>query len=222
MATGEDNMARCSRNGSDRRGTLIHGITSDYMKNLLSKLLAVQKALKPIVKDDVNPHFKNKYFDINSLLAVVKPILSEHGLVLIQPLDGNALRTILYDADGESISSVVNLPDIQDPQKLGSAISYMRRYSLVSLLAIEGDEDDDGNTASRQTSPVAPQSSVAPKAVQSTSDDVCKDCGAKRVTNPNTGKVFCEKKCWLQPKAELPVIQQEGMENVADLSQIPF
>ncbi len=134
-------------------------------KAINKKLLAAQKKIGAISKDSTNPFFKSKYFDINGLLAVVKPVLNENGLILLQPLDGDKLKTILIDADsGEEISSVVNLTLNTDPQKMGSVITYFRRYSLQALLAIEA-EDDDANSASnghqepqRKNPPVKPVS----------------------------------------------------------------
>jgi len=191
------------------------------MKAILAKLLKVQMALKPIAKDDVNPHFKNRYFDINTLLAAVKPILSESGLVLVQPLDKNTLSTNIYDVEsGEYLGSSVNLPEMTDPQKMGSVISYFRRYSLVSLLAIEGEEDDDANTAS-----TAPKAAVAsPSAPQSTTTaslGTCAKCGAANKLSKE-GKSYCSKLCWknvsIMQGTALPVIQQEEVQ----LSDIPF
>lgn len=114
-----------------------------------NKLLAIQKAIKPIVKDKANPFFKSKYADINALLAEVKPILNEHSVILLQPTTATGLSTILLDADtGDTLAqSEITIPPVQDPQKMGSAITYYRRYALQSLLALEA-EDDDGNHAS--------------------------------------------------------------------------
>lgn len=143
---------------------------------IYEKLLEVQKEIGAIKKDSVNPHFKNKYFDINSLLAEVKPILNKHDLIILQGLthiDGKlALETkIISDTkdfivkkipakdrgslpttevtellEDSEISFVCPLPECPDAQKYGSAITYFRRYALQSLLALEA-EDDDGNTA---------------------------------------------------------------------------
>jgi len=117
------------------------------------KLLELQKRIKAIKKDSENPYFKSAYFDINTLLAEIKPILNELGLLVLQPItyrEGkNILKTQIID-DGKVIAdSEIALPDIQDPQKLGSAITYYRRYSLQSLLSLEA-EDDDANTASNK------------------------------------------------------------------------
>jgi hypothetical protein len=115
------------------------------------KLLELQKKLEPIKKDSQNPHFKNYYFDINTVLEVILPELHKLGMALEQPIKyedgGNVLHTIIRDSEGVVCESSIRLPDLQDPQKLGGAITYYRRYSLVSLLALEAD-DDDGNTAS--------------------------------------------------------------------------
>ncbi len=112
------------------------------------KLLKVQQEVGAITKDSTNPFFKSKYFDINKLLEIVKPVLSNNGLVLIQPLNGANLDTLVIDTEtGESIKSSVAIPQLQDPQKMGSVITYFRRYSLCSLLALQA-EDDDANSAS--------------------------------------------------------------------------
>lgn len=122
-------------------------------KTLREKLLAVQMEIKPIEKDSENPFFKSKYFDINSLLKEVKPILNKHGLTLTQELthlEGSklALATSLLDVSStDSIVSICPIPEGADAQKTGSAITYFRRYALQSLLALEA-EDDDANVAS--------------------------------------------------------------------------
>jgi len=120
----------------------------------MDKLLSFQKKVGVIIKDAVNPFFKSNYADINSLLDTIKPVLNELDLVVIQPLrqiDGkNCLVTIIYDGEKELAYSSIALPDIQDPQKIGSAITYYRRYSLQSLLLLQA-EDDDSNLASNNT-----------------------------------------------------------------------
>ena len=121
------------------------------MKN--TKLLNVQREVGAIAKDASNPFFKSNYFDINGLLKELKPILNKEGLVVLQPLtelNGKlALATLVIDAEsGEKISeSICPLPETQDAQKAGSAITYFRRYSLQSLFLLEA-KDDDGNDAS--------------------------------------------------------------------------
>jgi hypothetical protein len=118
------------------------------------KLLAAKKEIGKISKDSTNPFFKSKYFDVNALLEHVEPILQHYGLVLLQPIKNNAVFTVIVDSEsGEQIDSGITLPNLTDPQKLGSAITYYRRYTLQSLLGLQA-EDDDANKASRPAKPV--------------------------------------------------------------------
>ena len=88
-------------------------------------------------------------FDINSLIEQLSPLLIKNKLVLIQPITDNQVRSIIYDLDGGSIESSIQLPNNLDAQKLGSAITYYRRYTLQSLLALQA-VDDDGNLAAKK------------------------------------------------------------------------
>ena len=116
---------------------------------LYKKLLEVKKKVGAISKDSTNPFFKSKYFDINTLIEHVDPLLCENGLVLIQPIRDNQQYSIIVDVDnGEQVESHLELPNISDPQKLGSCITYYRRYTLQSLLGLQA-EDDDANAASK-------------------------------------------------------------------------
>jgi hypothetical protein len=118
---------------------------------LLQNLAKVKSEIGKVSKDSTNPFFKSKYFDINSVLEHVEPLLQKYGLVLFQPIENNKVRTEIFNVeDGEFIFSEMELPNLQDPQKLGSAITYFRRYTLQSLLGLQA-EDDDANKASVQT-----------------------------------------------------------------------
>jgi len=113
------------------------------MNSVYPKLAKVKAVLNPIRKTETNPFLKSKYFDINSLLEQVEPIIQEHGLILAQPIQAGKVVTYLIDPDtGDDLGSEIELPNIQDPQKLGSAITYYRRYTLQSLLALQALDDD--------------------------------------------------------------------------------
>lgn len=114
--------------------------------NIYSKLYELQNELGAISKDATNPFYKSKYFDINSLIGQLKPLLHKHNLVLLQPITDNQVRSVIFDLDGGSVESAIQLPNDLDAQKLGSAITYFRRYTLQSLLALQA-IDDDGNLA---------------------------------------------------------------------------
>ena len=117
--------------------------------NFYEKLAAVKAEVGRISKDSSNPFFKSKYFDVNSLLLHVEPIIQKNGLLLLQPIQENLVKSIIFDTNGFSIESGIVLPELNDPQKLGSAITYYRRYTLQSLLALQA-EDDDANLASNK------------------------------------------------------------------------
>jgi len=116
--------------------------------NIYNKLFTLQNELGAISKDATNPFYKSKYFDINSLIGQLKPLLQKHNLVLLQPINNNQVRSVIYYLDGGSVESSIELPNNLDAQKLGSAITYFRRYTLTSLLALQA-VDDDGNLAAQ-------------------------------------------------------------------------
>lgn len=122
-------------------------------ENFNQKWFAVQSELEKIKKEKVNPHFDSNYFDINLALNSVKPLLKANRLILKQPIRSNRVYSIIQDIDKnddgeyEFEESWLDLPVNLAPQKMGSAITYYRRYTLTSLLALEAD-DDDGNAAS--------------------------------------------------------------------------
>ena len=120
--------------------------------NIFDKLFNLQNELGTISKDATYPFYKSKYFDINSLIGQLKPLLQKHKLILLQPITDNQVRSIIYDLNGGSVESSMPLPTDLDAQKLGSAITYFRRYTLQSLLALQA-VDDDGNLASKKSKP---------------------------------------------------------------------
>jgi hypothetical protein len=107
-----------------------------------NKLLQFQKAIGVIAKDSKNPHFKNTYASLTQILSEVKPVLTTLGLVLLQPINNGKVGTIILDGTTTIAESWIDLPLNLQPQPLGSAITYFRRYTLSSLLALEIDDDD--------------------------------------------------------------------------------
>lgn len=120
--------------------------------SLNQKIFNAKKEIGKISKDSTNPFFKSKYFDINSLLEHVEPILQKNDLLLLQPIANGLVFTQIVDVEtGDLVESGIELPNLSDPQKLGSAITYYRRYTLQSLLGLQA-EDDDANKASGNVS----------------------------------------------------------------------
>ena len=112
------------------------------------KLFNLQQEIGTISKDAKNPFYKSKYFDVNSLINQLQPLLKKHRLLLLQPIEEDCVYSKLICIDGTGgVISALKLPEINDPQKLGSAITYYRRYTLASLLGLQA-VDDDANVAS--------------------------------------------------------------------------
>ena len=128
---------------------------------IYTKLFSLKEKIGKISKDSKNPFFKSKYFDVNSLLENVEPLCHDNRLLLLQPILNNKVCTKIIDVDsGEEISSEIDLPNITDPQKLGSAITYFRRYTLQSLLGVQA-EDDDANKASATTPKISTPTDIS-------------------------------------------------------------
>lgn len=118
-----------------------------------AKLLEFQKLNISITKDVNNPHFKSKYADLSEVINKVRPALSSCGITLIQTPGAEGLTTTLHDnASGTEITGFLPYIGASDPQKLGSNLTYLRRYSLVTMLGLE-DDDDDGNKATAKPAP---------------------------------------------------------------------
>jgi len=115
-------------------------------KTFYQRLLEAKKEIGSVTKNAKNPHFKNTYADINAIIAEVEPILLKHDLILLQPITENRQFSIVQDAlTNSKIESYLDLPSGMNPQQMGSAITYFRRYTLQSLLSLRA-EDDDAQT----------------------------------------------------------------------------
>jgi hypothetical protein len=124
------------------------------MKNLNQSLVKFHANLKPIAKDAQNPFFKSDYLTLSGILDAVRPLLASVDLALIQVMrvdgDKTILITKIIHVTGEEITSEMILPHNPDPQKMGTLITYYKRYQLQALLGISTtEEDDDGNSVSR-------------------------------------------------------------------------
>ena len=132
---------------------------------------ALQKALNELRNPKTtreNPFFKSHYAPLSQVLEEAKKVLSKHGLFIYQRVGSDIeetsrvwVGTVIAHENGEEIRSgklYIPLPD-KKPQTAGSAITYARRYSLMALLGVAGEEeDDDANRASHRTRPGRPPS----------------------------------------------------------------
>lgn len=121
------------------------------MKELFQAVANFQVECPKISKDANNPFFKgSKYATLPHILNVITPILKKNGLVIVQPVINTCVVTKLIHIDsGQILESVYDIvcKDATNPQQIGSAVSYARRYSISSILNLNIDDDDDGNSA---------------------------------------------------------------------------
>ena len=122
--------------------------TSDKIDLISAALLAAQREVENASKDAKNPHFKNSYASLGSVIEATKAPLNKAGIVVLQTLgDGGDrvhLTTRLLHTSGQWIEDTASSPlPKADPQGVGSATTYLRRYALAAFLCIT-QEDDDG------------------------------------------------------------------------------
>ena len=135
---------------------------SESITELAKALPNFQGKMTAVKKDATNPFYKSKYATLDTIWETIRKPLSENGLSIAQTMnfvnDKSILETTLYHTSGEWISGtqLVN-PVKDDPQSLGSAISYARRYSLSAILGIVTDEDDDANIATKPEAKAEPK-----------------------------------------------------------------
>jgi hypothetical protein len=120
---------------------------------LAKALAAAQREIGIAVKDALNPHFRSKYADLQSVDEACRPALSKYGISIVQApgyCDGVvSLTTRLMHADsGEWIESTLHIPPSKhDAQGIVSATTYARRCALAAMAAVPAGVDDDGETA---------------------------------------------------------------------------
>jgi hypothetical protein len=143
-------------------------IKSETLKELNAALSKAQKAMKNARKTSENPYYKSKYADLGEVWDACREELTSNGLAVAQlptVRDGKVVLTyILLHESGEYLGEELEMTPVKaDPQGIGSAITYARRYSLAGLAGV-ATEDDDGNAASRNSGEA--------KAVEVTTEDI--------------------------------------------------
>lgn len=137
------------------------------MKNIATALLKAKRQFGPALKNKVNAGFKSKYADLSACLEAVDQPCIDAGIALYQETfedaTGVTVETVFLHESGEFLRcGKLHVPAAkQDPQGYGSALSYARRYSLMTACGIAA-EDDDGQAASK---PAAAQIDDSPKSV---------------------------------------------------------
>lgn len=133
---------------------------SGQLDKLATALAKAQSEITGAKSKSTNPYFKSKYADLFEVLEASRPILSKHGLSIVQTTDkveviGETaflnVGTTLMHSSGQWIRSFTPMP-IEKPvncHKLGSAFTYGRRYGLAAIVGL-AQMDDDGNAATEK------------------------------------------------------------------------
>jgi hypothetical protein len=128
-------------------------------KSLFKSLAAFQQEVPVIHKETKG--YGYSYADLPTIFDKINPLLAKHNLGFTQPIMGNCVKTIIFQTEtGETIESLTEIPQgvqlkgMNDFQVLGSAITYIRRYALSSILGLVTDKDTDA--AGEQTKPSKP------------------------------------------------------------------
>ena len=137
---------------------------SEQLDKLLPALHNARMQFKELEKSGSNNFFKNKkgephkFSTLDDIFSACKDALFEHGIEVIYTTsladDKNILQTSLFHIEsGQWMRSETAIGDVNsEPQKIGSGITYMRRYHIQAMLNLEADFEDDGNVASGNTS----------------------------------------------------------------------
>lgn len=130
---------------------------SPDITKLAESLMAVQLILRPAKKDSVNPHFKKSYADLSSIWEACRDPLIQNGFSVAQlpgkDEQGNYVETLLLHTSGQWLSSkTYTIPVKNDPQAVGSAITYARRYGLAAMVGVCPEDDDAEGAMDREQS----------------------------------------------------------------------
>ncbi len=172
---------------------------SDSIATLAAAFAKAQAAMEGAKKDAVNPFFKSKYADLGEVWRVVKEAFAPHGLSVIQlpetsPTDGAVtLTTTLLHESGEWLSGTMPVRvQKDDPQGVGSGLTYARRYALAGLCGVVAEPDDDGEAAMNRGAtnghnapapvPAAPQKAASTLAIEAEQKRLLKFLQEKGVT----------------------------------------
>lgn len=139
---------------------------SDQLNELSAALAKAQGEMQGASKDSENPFFKSNYADLASVWAACRGPLSKNGLSVVQTTghfesnDNLSLLTTLLHSSGQWIRGIMPVKPVKsDPQGMGSAISYARRYALAAIVGVyQVDDDAEGAQGRTQGLPrVAPE-----------------------------------------------------------------
>lgn len=134
---------------------------SEQINELAAALAKAQGDMKFAAKGNVNPHFKSKYADLASVIEAIREPLARNGLAhtqLSREGEGGTVivDTVLMHSSGQYIASSMTMRPVKnDPQGVGSALTYARRYALQGICGLASDDDDGSAASGQHTAPAA-------------------------------------------------------------------
>lgn len=190
-------------------------IKSEQLNELAASLVSAQAEIKSAKKDSKNLFFKSSYADLSSVWEACKKALTKNGLAVVQTMSSDnaqpMLDTILLHKSGQYIggTQLLELKERNNPQAMGSAITYARRYGLASLVGVISDEDDDAETAMNRpvkglvapqgqkpvASPVVKQEGIVAEVLRQGGEFTFKDMGEAmeyltKTTNKSSSEIY--------------------------------
>ena len=196
--------------------------TSESIGKIAPALVKAQAAIRFAVKDSVNPHLKNRYADLASVITACKEHLNTEGIAVIQMPEPSepgylSLTTRLQHESGEWLEATASCPlPKSDPQGYGSALTYTRRYSLAAAVGLYQDDDD-----AEDATPKKKQSTVKPTAgvFESLTEPAQRRCMAAAEATERSmtqGGVEAATIQWLMEKKDLSTDEQVAAWSLLD------
>lgn len=196
---------------------------SDSIKELATALVKAQSEMKGAIKDSINPFFKSRYADLESVWETCREPLTKNGIAVIQAPDvldnGDiVLETMLTHISGEWIIGKLKLTPVKnDPQAVGSALSYARRQSLCSMISLIT-QDDDGSAASTPPASHRLNEKIAEEKGEKATEGLlkCDDLCEKMTSAKNIFELKARKQKYLKDYEALTNEEQVKVQMAAD------
>ncbi|MDB4261664.1 ERF family protein [bacterium] len=146
--------------------------TSNTIANLSKALLAAQLEMPHPKKNAQNPHLRNKFADLPGVIDTIKTVMNKHGIVVVQGVSGTSPKNsdeqqdvcvstrLIHGESGEWLEDEVwqtidGAKGMNLSQSIGSAITYLRRYSISAMAFVASEPDNDGNEGKGSKTPMS-------------------------------------------------------------------
>ena len=195
---------------------------SERIGELAGALSKAQSCMSKAKMDSINPFFHSNYANLAAIWDVCRESLSANGLAITQvtSVEGErvVLTTVLLHNSGQWLSGDYPLSPVKsDPQSMGSAVTYARRYALSAILGIVADEDDDGEATMKRGT----QQRTSPKATTPKTEPEKTDKAEDKISEAQRKKIFAtaDQMGYKDDDAKALMKKKFGVEHTKDLSK---